>query len=654
MNPNIGFGQGQLYDKVEGNAKAAILKGGKEALQAGQDVADIELNFAAKEKAAKEKALLAADAKKKEATEKIKGLLPEDLWWKHGAEMQGQYDKLLDMHADLQSAGVGDPFAGTDPASRAFQKEYAKGMQMVANSNQLKDQYTKDRNEINQNPSKYTDDSKLAVFDYYDKNTLSDITSKSLLPSNLRPVQPLHDKTKYYQTVVDARGKDTEPTDAELFDFAKTALTDQGQVGYLPAMQETYDRLPAEKKEQLAKSAEDNKIAFFDKEGKDISPLVIMAKEELKPYFSTEPIDIDALIEKGMPAGDVLASASSYTNQTGVTTSKSSNVTSLNEDKLDAAATTRLTPKVLSQLIEERRKFTVTKKDGTTETVEVSNDETAKEYIKQAMRTRFETKKETASGTARDLSAGLDKETGISKEILDKDADFYYQSLFDVVTPEKTAIAKQFGFDLNKPEDAVKFQSSLYQQAAQAAIGMPVPGGSEGSIVTNAKVVWKNREGQQVAVLNDDFKIDDFWNGSGKDIIKYKNLVPELVLETGQKINETETGDTDAGGKKTTSKKTIEKGKEIKIALDKRDPDANGSQATNLNSIYRYKVKRTGTTYGYNRKGELGGIGSDIHTRYQVETGENIPMNSPSTTQTTLLPKKKTSNIETTPKKFTY
>lgn len=617
----VGQGQGNIYDKVEGNAKAFILKGDDKPLEAANEVADLELNLLAKQKADKDKALLAAEAKKKEVQDKIAKVNPEDLWWKHSEETKSQYGKLSDMAADLIGAGVNDPFSGTDPASRAFQTEYAKGMQMIANSNQLNKQYIQDRNEINSNPDKYTDESKLAVLDFYDKNTLGDISSKALLPPELRPTQPLHDKTKYYQTIVDARGNKSEPSDDELFDFAKTALTDKGQKGYLPAMEETYDKLPAKDKARLAKLAEENGISLIQN-GKDLSPLVIMAKEEIKPYFSTEPIDIDKIIAENMPAGDITSNATSYENMSGITTSSSTRRKFLDEEKLDAAATGALSVKLLDQLIKEKRSYTTTI-NGKQETILVTNDKTALEYIKQQMRTGFQSEIETKKGTAIDFGVALDKESGMGKDILDKDQDFYYQALFDVNTPEKTSIAAQFGFDLNKPDDRVKFQSSMYQQAAQAAIGMPQP---DGSIVKNARVEWVGRDGQTVVGLNPDITIDDFWNGSGKKLLVEKELRPELVLELEQPVTVSESGDTDTG-KKTTSKKVTEKSKTERIVLDKSNPDASKSLPAELLRIYQYKVKKTKTGFGYNRKGELGGEGSDVNTRFQVETSKDLPMN---------------------------
>jgi len=635
MNPNVGSNQGTSYDKVEGNAKAFILKGDNKALDAANNVADLEINLLAKQKADKEKALLAADAKKKEAAEKLKSLTPDDLWHKHQAEMQGQYDGLIDKLAQLQGAGVTDPFSATDEASRLFQKEFALAQQMAASSQQLKEQHMKDRAEINANPSRYTDDSKLAVYDFYNANPLRDIVSKSLLPPQLRPTQPMHDKTKYYQTIVDARGKETEPTDLEMFDFAKTALTDQGQVGYLAAMEETYDKLPAKEKERLAKLAEANGISFIQGD-KDLSPLVVMAKEEIKPYFSTKPIDIDQLIVDNMPAGDIVSSATSYENMAGVTTSKSSRSKTLDEEKLDVAARGMLSPKLLDQLIQDKKTYSITL-NGKPETITVSNEETAKEFIKQQMRARFQSEKETKSGTAIDCSVALDKETGIGKEILDKDQDFYYQSLFNVNTPEKAAVAKKFGYDLNKPEDATRFQASMYQQAAQAAIGMPRP---DGTIVKDAKVVWKNRNGQIVQEINPKADIMSLTLFKGTEpLFIDKSLKPELVLQLEQPVTETSSGTSDAGDKKSTTAKTVQPAKTIAIELDAKNPDATSSQATELNRIYQYKVKKTGTGFGYNRKGELGGQGSDVNTRFEVEQGK--PIISPTDNNSQNKPKKR-------------
>jgi hypothetical protein len=281
-----------------------------------------------------------------------------------------------------------------------------------------------------------------------------------------------------------------------------------------------------------------------------------------------------------------------------------------------------LSPKLLDQLIQDKKTYSITL-NGKPETITVSNEETAKEFIKQQMRARFQSEKETKSGTAIDFSVALEKETGIGKEILDKDQDFYYQALFNVATPEKEAIAKKFGFDLNVPEQALQFQASMYQQAAQAAIGMPRP---DGTIVKDAKVVWKNREGQVITEVNPKanvMAIPSLLKGD-MSLFTDKKMIPELVLELEQPTTETKSGDQADGGKLSATAKTARPAGTITVPLDRRDPEAKGSQATELNRIYQYKVKKTGTGFGYNRKGELGGQGSDVNTRFEVEKAKPI------------------------------
>lgn len=287
----VGDNQGNVYRGREGTGQAYRLMGDPDIKYIEQPIAEAKKNKAIAQ--AKNERAAAQKKATRQAAKKAMEVQPE-WFWAHQQEMQGRLDKVMDLGAQIMSAGVDDPFSATDEASIKFQKELANLNLMQKLSMQIKDRYNKDREKIlADKDNKFTIDSKDALEDWYRNNSLEKISKDGILPPNLRYNTPKMNVEKTNREM--AKGIDD---DAPLRNFVEVALGTGGtNQEYFDNHKQLYDEMPQDAKDQL--KAEAASLGVTTDEG---MPMFLAAKWMKSYKGGDKPFDI-AKATKGLDIG---------------------------------------------------------------------------------------------------------------------------------------------------------------------------------------------------------------------------------------------------------------------------------------------------------------------------------------------------------------
>lgn len=203
--------EGNVHNQRHGTGKSYIL--------GNQNLAISALTDLNKKKDLEAKAAAAAAAKKRVASD------DPEYYYRYHKDVQGQYDEMSKMYQDLSTAGVKDPYAGTDPVSQQFQQKAKKMQKMAAASMQLKDDYNKTRGQINKNgENHYTQDSILEL-DRFMNRPLDDIMNSGENFPRLIERNPFANSMKHWQSLFKGK-KGQKFEDQEIRDLVNLSLTE--------------------------------------------------------------------------------------------------------------------------------------------------------------------------------------------------------------------------------------------------------------------------------------------------------------------------------------------------------------------------------------------------------------------------------------------
>jgi len=199
----------------------------------------------------KSKAKATSDAQKA-----LRGIKPPEYWYKHDKEIQADYDDFFQKAAAQVANGI-DPFTAVDDASQEVQRAYQRVMAKANTSNQLKDNYEKQRNLVNANPDKFSGFDKIGSF--LDQTSLSDFMDNSLEVPTLDRAIENPDLNAFYTDMVSEMNKRSGESivpEQDLRDQLKFRLQnpdDAEQLGF--SYSERFKNMPADEMTALKKRA---------------------------------------------------------------------------------------------------------------------------------------------------------------------------------------------------------------------------------------------------------------------------------------------------------------------------------------------------------------------------------------------------------------
>ncbi len=444
----IGDNQGNTYKGTEGHQRAFIL--GQPELDPQKEMVNLALqNEANKVKAAQQTAKNDA-GKKADLDKKIKEGLP-DYFYPHDIEIKDQMNKLLDVGGQIMANG-GDPFSGTHPFEREFQKQFVRYNKMGAYSKQIKDLYEADRNSYN--PDKFELGSYEDRMSWYENTPLNKAVDESLLPPTLVPKNPVFELQKTYGELaqkVGVNNKDPQPQD---LDQAITIMmADPASKDFVPTIQASIAKLTPEDKKQLEEQAK----------AQNISPEQLLARNQFQTYFRKEPLDLNKVIDDSMPTGDVRSSEYSKEDISGVTTG--------GRNKTDVLAPEKALKHAESQLVLQPQLYEAIVKGGgkNDDGTPIVNEKQAAKWLANVYQTRYKTIRETESIVSRESGAG--DGTGLGEKEAKKDSDLWYNLLMRTETPETAGyyakIQKKFGFSAEEAKTWAQRQAAAFMKGAK-------------------------------------------------------------------------------------------------------------------------------------------------------------------------------------------
>jgi hypothetical protein len=470
----VGDNQGNTYKGTEGHQRAFIL--GNPELDPQKEMVGLALKneeTKIKNEAAKVKTNA---AKKADLDKKIKEGLP-DYFYPHDVEIKDQMNKLLDVGGEIMANG-GDPFNGTHPYEREFQKQFVRYNKMGEYSKQIKAMYENDRKMYD--PNKHEYGSHVINQDWYKNTSLNKAVDESLMPPPLVPKNPVFELQKTYGELaqkVGVNNKDPQPQDLD--QAISIMMADPTSKDFVPTIQASIAKLAPEDKKQLEEQAK----------AQNISPEQLLARNQFQTYFRKEPIDLNKVIDDSMPTGDVRSNVNSYEDPSGVTTGTKS--------KKDVLAPEKALKHAESQLVLQPQLYQAIVKGGgkNDDGTPIVNEKQAAQWLANVYQTRYKTIRESERTTSRESGAG--DGTGLGEEEAKKDSDLWYNLLMRTETPQTAGyyakIQKKFGFSAEEAKTWAQRQAAAFMKGTK---------NEKGEVMGDADIVLQNEITNPLTVEN--------------------------------------------------------------------------------------------------------------------------------------------------------
>lgn len=218
----------------------------------------------------------------------------QEYWYRHESEIQGGMDELYNMGAEILTKGA-DPFTGTDPASMEFRRRKDKIEKMSKYSLQLKElhgEYFKKIDQSGKDGAKYTEASKKAMAEYFEK-PLSELIANNAEPPRLELEEPSFSILKYDTDIAKevSSAKDGGVNDQDILTFAIKSLED---ADVNDAVHTQISRLSDTGRQALTAMAQNQ----------GMTPEIFLRYQQMKPHFQSGLDNFDFLkVENSMQPG---------------------------------------------------------------------------------------------------------------------------------------------------------------------------------------------------------------------------------------------------------------------------------------------------------------------------------------------------------------
>lgn len=254
----VGTSQGAVNRQQQGTGLATVLQ--------GSDALRYAISHNDQEKARRQALADAAKAKRDAALRKIQALAPE-YWYKHTGEISSALDNHVEKGVELLGQQV-DPFSSSDQRAVDFQKEHARIAAMAESSKQLKEQYTKLRQEIDgSNPDDY-DPRSISNIDAFYSRPLGEIVDERATPPTLIKKRAFMDAFNFVgknmQEWSKTWGEGSVPGEVEIMDFVTALGKDPANLENVSrSYSAKFTQMDDAEKKRILSTAQNGQIEFW-------------------------------------------------------------------------------------------------------------------------------------------------------------------------------------------------------------------------------------------------------------------------------------------------------------------------------------------------------------------------------------------------------